>query len=347
MTGTVFGILRNFGNDVFLLPWLTSICGRGFSDGKWLYSFWEEQPLPAVPGEGHSHIDLVIASSADLVFVEAKLAAVASQRTKNDSERDQITRNLDVGYARASRDGQRFEFVYLTADDEQPPEIGALRRNPKPYKANMGADPEKITACLHWSSWADIGNRLAHSYSTGILNATEQLFARDVLAYLVKKGLWRGSLTDETDFYEDKLWRPLQASGDRFAPFKSRRHDQDNSWRRNPWVSTDELRTVIVGLPMKCKALLKIMADASGPILQRDIMAKLRFLRGDSAVLRRVKAQINGACKQAGKMPILAEGYGDSGERRVHDFNPDLGVLRQVVVTTAANFEIPWSVLDI
>lgn len=346
LTGTVFGILRNFRPETFLLPWLAATCHRDFSAGKWLYSFWEEQPLPTVPKEGHSHIDLVISSPTDLIFVEAKLSAMASQRTKYDPDRDQLTRNLDVGYARSVRERRQFELIYLTADAEEPPEVGALRASPKPYHANKGIDPQRITCCLRWSSWAAIGYVMAQSYLARHLNDTEELFARDVLAYLAKKALWRNTLNDEAAFYDDKLWRPLQRNDSPFVPFKSQRRDLDNGWRRVQWDSADELKTLLRGLPMSCKALLKLMAESGGSILQQEIMSKLLFLRDDSAVLRRVKSQINGICKQAGRMPILAEGYGDSGPRRVHDFNPDLGPLRQVVILEVANFEIEWKLLN-
>jgi hypothetical protein len=112
LTGTVFGILRNFRPEVFLLPWLTAICHREFPSGNWLFSFWEKQSLPGVPKEGFSHIDLVITMPTAVIFVEAKLAATASQRTKYDPDRDQLTRNLDVGYARAVREARRFELIY-------------------------------------------------------------------------------------------------------------------------------------------------------------------------------------------------------------------------------------------
>jgi len=45
-------------------------------------------------------------------------------------------------------------------------------------------------------------------------------------------------------------------------------------------------------------------------------------------------------------MPILAEGYGDSGAQRVHDFNPDLGTLSQAVIQEVATFEINWMLLQ-
>jgi hypothetical protein len=61
--------------------------------------------------------------------------------------------------------------------------------------------------------------------------------------------------------------------------------------------------TLLRGLPMKCKALLKIMADAGGPILQQDIMVKLPFLRGEWRVLSSLKSQTGAICKQAGRMP--------------------------------------------
>jgi hypothetical protein len=279
-----------------------------------------------------------------LIFVEAKLAATASQRTKYDPDRDQLTRNLDVGYARAVREARRFELIYLTADPEEPYEIGVICANPKPYHANKAVDPQKITACLHWSAWADIGNIVAQSYTLGLLNETEQLFAREILAYLAKKKLWRNTVSDEQAFSEDKLWRELRASNSAFMPFKNKRRELDNGWRRIPWDDANDLATLLRGLPMKCKALLKIMADAGGPILQQEIMVKLPFLRGEWRVLSSLKSQTNAICKQAGRMPILAEGYGD-GARRVHDFNPDLGPLQQVVTREAAAFDIQWKLL--
>jgi hypothetical protein len=186
---------------------------------------------------------------------------------------------------------------------------------------------------------------LAQSYSGTVLNETERLFARDVLAYLAKKGLWQNTLTDEAAFYADKLWRPLRINDSSFVAFKHQRRNDDNGWRRIPWDNEDALKRVLRALPTKCQALLKLMADAHPPVLQHEIMSKLPFLRGDSAVLRNLKAQINAFCKQAGRMPVLAEGYGGSGERRIHNFNPNLGPLRDVTVKEAAGFAIQWKLL--
>jgi hypothetical protein len=81
---------------------------------------------------------------------------------------------------------------------------------------------------------------VAQSYTLGLLKETEQLFARDILAYLAKKKLWRNTLSDEQAFSEDKLWRELRASNSAFMLFKNKRRELDNGWLPTPWDDAND-----------------------------------------------------------------------------------------------------------
>lgn len=105
-------------------------------------------------------------------------------------------------------------------------------------------------------------------------------------------------------------------------------------------------RDVAAMLPLKDKALLKILADSGGALQQRSLMDKLPFLKGKtSASLRAAKAHVNEGCKQLDCAPLLAEGSG-SGDYRIHEINPRLGELREVVIKIAQEFEISWHLLE-
>ena len=105
-------------------------------------------------------------------------------------------------------------------------------------------------------------------------------------------------------------------------------------------------RDFLAGLDLKDKALLKILAEAGGALQQRTLMDKLPFLKGKtSASLRAAKAHVNGGCKQLDCAALLAEGSG-SGDYRIHEINPNLGELREVVIKIATEFEIPWHLLE-
>ncbi len=344
--GNVFGVIKNLPPDAVLNPWLERTTNSSlFRSDQWQFSFWEKQQRPIGVLEGNTEVDLLLESEQSTVFVEVKMDAEASHSTKADPERNQLVRNLDVGFLRATRDGKHFALIYVTPDLVQPELVSRLQSQPASFPANANTDDQKIRSCLHWTSWSHIGDVVAEPYKSGFLNDVERNFALDVLAYLCEKRLWKSTLPDDPVFYRDKLYRSLQHNGSPFIPYAMQKRERYQDWRSKPWDMT-ALRDFLGGLALKDKALLKILADAGGALQQRVIMEKLPFLTGKtSASLRSAKAHVNEGCKQLDCAPILAEGSG-SGDYRIHEINPELGELRKVVIEAAKAFEIPWHLLE-
>ena len=153
------------------------------------------------------------------MFVEVKMDAEASHSTKADPERNQLIRNLDVGFFRATRDRKTFALVYVTPDLVQPDVVTRIQTQPASFPANPQADERAIRACLYWSSWSDIGEVLAETYGSGLLTDVERRFALDLLAYLCQKGLWKSTLADDPLFYGNKLYRILRTDSSPFIPY--------------------------------------------------------------------------------------------------------------------------------
>lgn len=77
--------------------------------------------------EGPSEIDVRIETERVVCFVEAKYKSDISPRTKNNPDRDQIVRNLDLGSWYAGR--RDFFFALLVLDETQSPDgLAVLRR---------------------------------------------------------------------------------------------------------------------------------------------------------------------------------------------------------------------------
>ena len=105
------------------------------------------------------------------------------------------------------------------------------------------------------------------------------------------------------------------------------------------------MRQLLRSLRWEDKALLKLLAEAGGAMRQDRIMGGIPGLRGKtSASLRALKSHVNAACKGRGKAPILSVGSG-TGDQRVHEINPQLGLLRQIVIEEARAFVIPEGLL--
>jgi len=342
----VFGIVKNISLDAILNPWLSNVTHNKINvSDDWHFSFWEKQPRPVGVREGSTEVDLVLDSQTTLVFVEVKMDADASSGTTHDPERNQLIRNLDVGYKRATVAEQAFTVVYITPDIKDRDIVDHIRSTECSFPLNPETDPRQISECLFWSSWSTIGDIVAQSYKDKKLNGVEQRFSRDLLAYLAKKRLWENTLPDEQIFHDDKLYRPLAPNDSPFTPYSKKRTERDESWRAVVW-DKEALVRLLNSLRWQDKLLLKIMAESDGIMRQDQIMRAIPFLRGKSSgSLRALKNHVNAACKGCGKAPILAVGSG-AGDQRVHQINPILGELRQVVINTAKGFEIPESLLD-
>jgi hypothetical protein len=336
--GNVFGIIKNLSFDTALNPWLVSVTGdENIASDDWGFSFWERQERePGVP-EGSTEVDLVLTSPETLIFVEVKMDAGPSPGPAHDPDRNQLVRNLDIGSRRADREGKSFAVIYITPEVDAPMIVGSIRAGE--HGPHAGS--------LSWSSWGRIADALARSYRENKLHAVEKAFALDLLAYLAGKGLWRNTLEDDPIFYGDKLYRPLRAKDSPFIPYAERADEADETWRQNEWGGDGlELREFLAGLRAEDKLLLKVIAEAGGSIRQDRLMRSIPSIRGKtSASLRALKSHVNAVCKGRGRMPILASGTG-SGANRVHEFNPKLGDLRQVVIEVASAFEIPPYLLE-
>ena len=342
----VCGVLKNLPSDAALNPWLNRITNNTVGPAAlWKFDFWEKQPRPQGVIEGSTEVDLVLESVTAVVFVEVKMGAAPSAGTKSDPERNQLIRNLDVGYVRALRDKKQFALIYVTPEQVQPEIVNRINNQAPAFPGSLNIDPAEIASCLCWSSWAAIGDVVADAYSAGRLDETAQKFALDALAYLAKKGLWRNTLADAELFHGDKLFRSLRRDGSPFVAYAERQRDSYQGWRSKAWTE-EGLRRFLAGLRHNDKALLKILADAGGGLQQRVIMDKLPFLQGrSSASLRALKSHVNAGCKALDCAPILAEGSG-SGDFRVHEINPALGELRAIVIDESKRFDIPWHLLE-
>jgi hypothetical protein len=202
----VFGTIKNLSADAALNPWLRAATSQdSIASTDWTPAFWEKQKKPIGPvGEGNTEVDLVLESGRWLVFVEVKMDAAPSQGTTSDPDRNQLLRNLDIGYRRAVSAQKEFALIYVTPDAAAPEIVERLRNDQRPFPANADVDPSKICACLFWSSWGLIGDVLAKSYGAGTLDAVERKFTLDLLAYLSEKRLWNNTLADDPVFYADK-----------------------------------------------------------------------------------------------------------------------------------------------
>lgn len=339
----VFGVVKNLAPWAALMLWLRAVTGLETRNSEWSIEFWQKQPRPIGPGaEGSTVVDLVIESSDTLVFVEVKMDAPASARTTHDPNRNQLVRNLDVGFSRAAGSGRQFALVFITPDLVEPALVRVVRSGSGPFPSNPGVPPSQILACLHWTPWSSIGDELASAYEARRLNDSERLFARDLLAYLAYKRLWQNRLPDEKVFYENKLYHSLRRDGSPFVPYAAQRPKPYQEWRGKPWEEGG-LRELLEKLRPEDRALLKVLAEAGGAMRQDALMQRLPMLRGKtSATLRALKSHVNAACKGRDRAPLLSEGIG-SGPARVHQINPALGPLREVVVEAARAFEINWA----
>jgi len=339
LVANVFGILKNLPHSVVLWPWLTEITGVNYeATEEARVRFWQSQTVPIGKAEGSTKVDVVIETDAVLIFVEAKLDAEASIDTTHDPDRDQLTRNLDVGYSLAFRRLKDFRLIYLTTDEFEPPLVRDVCARRLGFDLNPSARPEDITSRLHWAAWETVGVALARAYQADSFTSTERHFALDLLAYLAKKDLWQSTLGDDELFYTDPLLTALTKSDSEFSKKHRKRRTRDQSWTRGAW-SEAELRDFLHEFKNeRGRALLKLIATYGGAVRQKTILSELAFL-ADWRDLQRLKSVINAACRDHNRARILSWGSG-SGDQRLHELNPSLGALRDVVIAVAKSYEI-------
>jgi hypothetical protein len=340
VVANVFGIIKNLPHALVLWPWLSSLTAAPLSVDKPVsVRFWQSQSIPVGKEEGSTKVDVVIDGARVLVFIEAKLGADASRSTAHDEERDQLTRNLDVGHRLAAKTNRDFHLVYLTPDDSQPELVTQLRLKLLGSSFNTGESGVANISRLHWASWASVGDVIAERYVEAQFGPTDAAFALDVLAYLAKKGLWKSTLPDEEVFYSDTLLEPLRSSNSPFLVKYKRRGTRDQEWRSNVWTES-ELRDFLGNLKSEReRALLKVIASHDGGVLQGRLLAQLPFLV-DWKALQRLKSNVNGKCRGRDRASILSHGSGPSGAQKVHEFNPLLGDLRAIAIELSKAFEI-------
>lgn len=344
VVATVFGILKNLPPKIFTNPWLSKVSAGIISGADdWEFSFWERQRRPICINEGSTEVDIVLQSKDNLVFIEAKIDAQPSTSTTHIADRNQLLRNLDIGYHRAKEQGKRFTLIFLTPDLRQPTIVESLRANECTFPVNPQVPQENIAACLYWSSWAQIADTLCAVYQDGINDSTINKFALDVMAYLTHKRLWRNTLPDDERFYSDKILRALQKSDSPFIPYESQRAPTDQSWRNNDW-SEEELLKTLGDLRYQDKILLKFIAENGGAVTQKRIFTHVSFVKRNSGKLRSAKSHINAVCRSMNRAPILQNGF-VSGNQRIHQINPALGDLRKIVIKQSKSFQIPAGVV--
>jgi hypothetical protein len=110
----------------------------------------------------------------------------------------------------------------------------------------------------------------------------------------------------------------------------------NEDWEKAPW-DDKELRYFLKRRTDKQKALLKVLTDAGGELDQGSIMGRLPFLKTRPEKLRAVKAGLSKACESQGRMRIVPVGPG-LRDASVHQINPALGELRQVLIEEAKRF---------
>src|SRR5947209_14483946 len=142
----VFGVVKNLPADTVINPWLArTTSGAVSTSSSWEFDFWQKQPRPQGLIEGSTEVDLVLETATALVFVEVKLGAAPSAGTISDPERNQLTRNLDVGYVRALRDNRQFAVIYVTPEQTTPEIVGRLKSDTTSFPCSPGVDPRHIS----------------------------------------------------------------------------------------------------------------------------------------------------------------------------------------------------------
>ena len=125
-------------------------------------------PPTLVHKEGNSEVDVTIKIPEEaIVFVEAKYKSPISKRTKNDPDRDQIIRNLDVGSYYATKNNFGFYFILLTekGDDDSIKLYNYYKSNPQniinklPHRTNIIKVPTYFENVMGYITWDELPTR--------------------------------------------------------------------------------------------------------------------------------------------------------------------------------------------
>jgi hypothetical protein len=344
---TVFGTVKNISHDAVLNPWLYHVTSGTIPAAEdWHLSFWEAQLVPAGVPEGPTKVDLEMDSEPALVFTEVKMDAPPSAGTIHDPDRDQLTRNLDIGHEKATRLGKAFAVIYITPDAREPAIVAEVRRGERSFPANPGVPATQITSRLFWCSWGSIGVAVHDALESDALGEVEKGFAFDLLAYLKMKGLWNAPLSEKlaAEVQGDKLYRALLPEGT-FIPYGANTAGPSEAWRGHAWDES-EVKQLLAQLNDREQAMLKVLAEApEGSVRQGELLEKLLFLAGNPGALRSLKNGISRACKRKDKAPLLSIGVG-TGDNRWHEINRRLRLIRDLVIEQAKRFRIPQGLIQ-
>jgi Holliday junction resolvase-like predicted endonuclease len=173
LTGSVFGTLKNLNWRFGLKPFLESVTGQQYPIDEFEspeFYFWNRVEVYR-KGEGSTEVDLIIKLKSTLFFIEAKYGAEASKGTTNEKDRNQLTRNLELGrqYVKDTEQ-EHFHLIYITPDK---------------------ITPEKAVNYLNetdlsWTNWGQIAKTLQQNID--YFTVSERRLAGDLIDYLAYKG---------------------------------------------------------------------------------------------------------------------------------------------------------------
>lgn len=142
--------------------------------------------------EGESEIDVRIETERFVCFIEAKYKSDISTRTKNNPERDQIIRNLDLGTWHAGR--RDFFFALLVLDEAHSADgITTLKRYAEERKTILSRLPHRTDGLENLKgvghvTWRDMADILQQC-ETEAQHEDEKQTAHRAAEWLATKGI--------------------------------------------------------------------------------------------------------------------------------------------------------------
>lgn len=183
--------------------WLASFFNRAFAaelaeqPKVVMLDLWPSlTPTPAIrlfqKDEGDSEIDVRIETERLVCFVEAKYKRDISTRTKNNPDRDQIIRYLDLGTWHAGR--RDFFFVLLIMDEALSAKgVGTLKRYAEDREAILARLPHRTDGLENLKgvghvTWRDMADILRQC-ETQAEHENEKQTAHRAVEWLATKGI--------------------------------------------------------------------------------------------------------------------------------------------------------------